>query len=311
MSSPSSKRICELRREWRPAWDCRSTGRSLHSVLSRIAMRTAKRVWALKPSGRRLSAEQPGWPHTDRGGDCDCLRASGYMYLAAPTDGRSAGVAEPMTDVAWTGAGERWSVQCSTDMWSRTVLEKSVSGLKYPIFQAPMAGGAATPELVSAVSNAGGLGCLGLGYSPPKAIREAIAAVRRLSDRPFAVNLFAPESWSVTSEQIERGRHGLRPVHEDLGLPASCGALATAEDFDEQLAVVLEARVPVVSFTFGSLSTAHMTALKGNGAFIVGTADDHQRRPSFGGLGRRRRSSGKEQRQEAIVELSPLCPARR
>ena len=159
----------------------------------------------------------------------------------------------------------------SANMWSRTVLSERLR-LKYPILQAPMAGGPATPELVSAVSNAGGLGCLGLGYSSPKAIAEAIAAVRRLSDWPFAVNLFAPESRTVTLEQIERGRSGLRPILDDLGLPPSFGAVVAVESFDEQLAVVLEARVPVLSFTFGTLSGAHMAALKGKGAFIIGTA---------------------------------------
>lgn len=37
-------------------------------------------------------------------------------------------------------------------------------GIQYPIIQAPMAGGATTPELIAAVSNAGGLGSLGAGY---------------------------------------------------------------------------------------------------------------------------------------------------
>lgn len=34
-------------------------------------------------------------------------------------------------------------------------------GIDYPIIQAPMAGGIDTPELVAAVSNAGGLGSIG------------------------------------------------------------------------------------------------------------------------------------------------------
>ncbi|MDF2523216.1 MAG: nitronate monooxygenase [Clostridiales bacterium] len=36
--------------------------------------------------------------------------------------------------------------------------------IQYPIIQAPMAGGPTTPDLVAAVSNAGGLGNLGAGY---------------------------------------------------------------------------------------------------------------------------------------------------
>ena len=36
--------------------------------------------------------------------------------------------------------------------------------LRYPIIQAPMAGGASTPRLAASVSNAGGLGFLAAGY---------------------------------------------------------------------------------------------------------------------------------------------------
>jgi nitronate monooxygenase len=41
-----------------------------------------------------------------------------------------------------------------------------------------MAGGATTPELVAAVSNAGGLGFIGAAYLTPRALRDAIVAVR-------------------------------------------------------------------------------------------------------------------------------------
>ncbi len=46
-------------------------------------------------------------------------------------------------------------------------------GIEHPIILAPMAGGPSTPELVAAVSNAGGLGSLGAGYLAPEAIRQA------------------------------------------------------------------------------------------------------------------------------------------
>ena len=48
---------------------------------------------------------------------------------------------------------------------------------------------ASTAPLVGAVSNAGGLGVLGVGFAPPDFIREQIQQTRALTDRPFAVNL--------------------------------------------------------------------------------------------------------------------------
>ncbi|HFL3390146.1 TPA: nitronate monooxygenase, partial [Legionella pneumophila] len=75
--------------------------------------------------------------------------------------------------------------------------------IQFPIIQAPMAGGATTPELVAAVSNSGGLGSLGAGYMRPDEIRQAIIKIRQLTSKPFAVNLFIPEAHHATPEQIQ------------------------------------------------------------------------------------------------------------
>jgi nitronate monooxygenase len=62
-------------------------------------------------------------------------------------------------------------------------------GLRHPIMQAPMGGGVTSPELVAAVSEAGGLGILALGGLPPDLIRTQIRRTRGLTDKPFGVNL--------------------------------------------------------------------------------------------------------------------------
>ncbi len=61
-------------------------------------------------------------------------------------------------------------------------------GCRYPIIQAGM-GGVARSELAAAVSAAGGFGCLGMVREPPDLIAREIDAVRKRTDRPFAVNL--------------------------------------------------------------------------------------------------------------------------
>ncbi len=58
-------------------------------------------------------------------------------------------------------------------------------GIQHPIIQAPMAGGPSTPELVAAVSNAGGLGSLGSAYSTPEQITADIKKVRSLTRKTF------------------------------------------------------------------------------------------------------------------------------
>ena len=92
-----------------------------------------------------------------------------------------------------------------------------VLGIEVPIIAAPM-GWVTGPELAAAVSNAGGLGIMSFSLNPPPALREQIRRLRRLTDKPFGVNLI-------------------------LAFPQ-----------DENVAVCLEERVPVLSFFWGDPS---------------------------------------------------------
>jgi nitronate monooxygenase len=63
-------------------------------------------------------------------------------------------------------------------------------GIKYPIIQGAMGGGLACAELVAAVSNAGGLGTLtALNYTSGKELRAEVKKTKKLTDKPFAVNV--------------------------------------------------------------------------------------------------------------------------
>jgi nitronate monooxygenase len=65
-------------------------------------------------------------------------------------------------------------------------------GVRLPIWNAGMGVGIAGPELASAVSNAGGLGVLGMGGLPEPLIRAEINRTRGLTDQPFGVNIIMP-----------------------------------------------------------------------------------------------------------------------
>lgn len=60
--------------------------------------------------------------------------------------------------------------------------------IKYPIFQGGMAW-VAEHNLVSAVSNAGGLGVIAAGGAPVEYVRDEIRKTRELTDKPFGVNI--------------------------------------------------------------------------------------------------------------------------
>lgn len=61
-------------------------------------------------------------------------------------------------------------------------------GIRYPVLQGAMQG-AGGPELVAAVSNAGGLGVLPTFGGTEKQLRDDISRTRELTSRPFAVNI--------------------------------------------------------------------------------------------------------------------------
>ena len=147
-----------------------------------------------------------------------------------------------------------------------------VLGIEHPIVQAPMAGGPTTPELVAAVSNAGGLGSLGAAYLPPETLREQVREIRDLTEGPFGVNLFVASPFEVDHERIERANTLLEQYRKELGIEAPEKFSSFEKNFEDQLEVVFEERVPVFSFTFGSLGPDLTSRLKQNGVTVVGTA---------------------------------------
>jgi nitronate monooxygenase len=135
-------------------------------------------------------------------------------------------------------------------------------GVAVPIVQAPMAGGWTTPALVARVCEAGGLGSVAGAMLAPAELRALIREVRSLTDRPFAVNLFAP----LPAPSTRRMDEWARLSGTDVPVPRA------AVPFEDQLAVVVDERVPVFSFTFGVVPRSGLAALSDVDAFVIGTA---------------------------------------
>lgn len=122
--------------------------------------------------------------------------------------------------------------------------------LIHPIVQAPMAGGPSTPELAAAVAGAGGLGFVAAGYRSPAQLRADIEATRALTDSPIGVNLFLVAEAEVDQRALAAYAREIEPEAARYG-----AALGEPRHDDDDLAakleLVVEQRVPVVSFTFG------------------------------------------------------------
>jgi nitronate monooxygenase len=144
-------------------------------------------------------------------------------------------------------------------------------GVDLAVIGAPMGGGPTTPELVAAVSNAGGLGSFAGAYLTPEQIRDGAAAVRARTDRPFAVNLFAGgiETRSVDPEPMLAL---LAPLHERYGIPPPQAPSPVADSFGAQLEAAFATGAPVLSFTFGLPGDAAIARLRAAGRIVIGTA---------------------------------------
>lgn len=134
----------------------------------------------------------------------------------------------------------------------RTALTEAL-GIQHPICSAGMAR-VAQAELVTAVSNAGGLGCLGGVSFMPDDLRSEIAKIKAGTDKPYAVNLLLPDAlttddegqWAPVRELWQSLSGGER---EKL---AGVEALLTPGAVADQVQIVLDAAPAVVVLTFAT-----------------------------------------------------------
>jgi nitronate monooxygenase len=148
--------------------------------------------------------------------------------------------------------------------------------IEYPLLQAPMAT-VATPELVAAVSNAGGLGILPGVMVPPEELRRQIREVRAKTDRPFGVNLLLHQVFlspvdtaTIPSEVVDDVQATLNGFRRHLGLAEVTSGPPTLPDIVEgAFTVILEERVPVFSTGLGIPSATLVSRCHDRGVRVV------------------------------------------
>ena len=143
--------------------------------------------------------------------------------------------------------------------------------VRLPIIQGPMAGGASTPELVAAVSNAGALGSLAASLLAPATIEEQVGRIRALTDRPFLVNFFVQDTPAPSEHAVHEAVQLLRPVWEGLGWQDLPRPTKWCEDFAAQFETLLALRPATASFTFGILDATQVERLHAAGIRVIGT----------------------------------------
>lgn len=141
-------------------------------------------------------------------------------------------------------------------------------GIKYPILLAGMGawGMATPPELVAAVSNAGGAGILGCSGLSPQEIRRRIVKTRELTDKPFGVDLLLPARLAtaattrsgVRAELIEKYPQHVdfvAKLHTHFALeqtPVQDDIVISSDFINKQISVLLDEKVPIFAAGLGN-----------------------------------------------------------
>ena len=156
-------------------------------------------------------------------------------------------------------------------MWSQNGLTERL-GIRWPILQAPM-GWLSTPALAAAVSNAGGLGGIGMwGFSAEDAERR-IAGFRQQSGGSLNVNYPLWPEPEITADVADPMRKRLQAHYDAKGLgPVPKPEGAASDVSPEHLAMVLRAKPQMVSFHFGLPKQEVLDAIKGAGIFVISSA---------------------------------------
>lgn len=144
-------------------------------------------------------------------------------------------------------------------------------GIHVPVFQAPMAG-VATPALAAAVSDAGGLGGLGLGAASASAGRAAIADLRQRTGRPFHVNVFCHDPARRDAAKEAGWLARMAPLFHQMDAqpPAQLAEIYASFLTDAAMQqMVLDTAPAVVSFHFGLPPADLIAALQMRGVIAL------------------------------------------
>ena len=124
--------------------------------------------------------------------------------------------------------------------------------IKYPVIQGGMAW-VADADLAAAVSNAGGLGVIAAASMPPELLEEQIVKIRKLTDRPFAMNIMLLSPTADDALEIA-ARYRVPVVTTGAGMPGKVL---------EKLKPLGTTVIPVIA------STAHAERVSKQGADAV------------------------------------------
>lgn len=160
-------------------------------------------------------------------------------------------------------------------MWNKNRITELLK-IPYPIIQGPFGGGFSTVNLVSTVSNSGGLGSFGAHNISPSQITSTIEEIKSKTNKPFAINLWVSNEDPGLSEINESVFNEISNLYKNYFESAQVSQpkfpTKFGENFEDQIEAILESRPPVFSFVFGIPSAAVLERCRRNGILTIGAA---------------------------------------
>jgi len=138
----------------------------------------------------------------------------------------------------------------------------------FPVWVAPMAGGASMAALVVAAVQAGAFGFLAGGYQQADALAAEMDAVRGATAQPFGVNVFVPGEPAADPGAVRSYIGSLR--HEAARLRTEPGEPRWDDDsWAAKIALLLADPPAMVSFTFGCPPPGLVPEFRGRGTLVA------------------------------------------
>lgn len=160
-------------------------------------------------------------------------------------------------------------------MWNKTQATELLR-IKYPIIQGPFGGRFSSVKLVTSVSNLGGMGSFGLNSYPPEEILAIDKEIKAQTKSLYALNLWVPIKDDpinyYSDSDFDLLKVTFKPYFDEMKVLLPDKPIPKTQDFELQVAAILKAAPPVVSFIFGVPSTEIINELKKRGIMTMATA---------------------------------------
>ncbi|KFF07850.1 NAD(P)H-dependent flavin oxidoreductase [Chryseobacterium luteum] len=157
--------------------------------------------------------------------------------------------------------------------WPDTI--SKILNIKYPVIQAPMFG-VSTPGMTAAAAKAGCLGSLALADLSADQSVELIRKTKKLTNQPFAVNIFVhhiPELTDSLREKFSEAKQFITRLAKENHIEVRLPDLEDIQvnSYHDQVDAIMEEGCKILSFIFGNLDDKSIQKLKENEVILIGT----------------------------------------